>query len=282
MKLRVLTSLVLAPVILLAALLTSPYPLFVLCLVVATIGFWELRTILGQSKGLPVLTLFGLVVPFFGTEIQSNRDPEQVIAYCCLFWLLGAAYTFFVARRGRAHSAEVDICGLWISMPLTCVMMLHRKIAGAPIAVIGHQLVIAKPLFALQSFLLLLLLPLWAGDIAGLLVGKWMGRHLLWPAVSPKKTWEGSFGNLVAATAVAIALAPALGLTVRWPVFFACGITIGIVGQAGDLFESYVKRRSGVKDSGSILPGHGGLLDRIDSLLFAAPFVSSILILSIH
>jgi len=119
------------------------------------------------------------------------------------------------------------------------------------------------------------IVPLWGGDTAGIFVGKAFGRRLLAPKISPKKTVEGAIANLFACPLVSIPLGLAIGLS--WEAGAACGLAAGTFGQLGDLFESYVKRQAGVKDSGSLLPGHGGLLDRVDSLLFTAPIVFAIL-----
>lgn len=115
-----------------------------------------------------------------------------------------------------------------------------------------------------------LLLVVWASDIGAYLAGRWLGGRKLAPAISPGKTRSGAAGGLVAAMAVggvaSQALAPGgLGTAL------ALAATLGIVSQAGDLFESWVKRRFRVKDSSALIPGHGGLLDRVDSLLLAAP-----------
>jgi phosphatidate cytidylyltransferase len=141
-------------------------------------------------------------------------------------------------------------------------------------------------------YLLYLLLVVWAGDILAYFVGKSMGRHLMAPRISPKKTWEGAAASLVASVGVgwllfghAERISSALlswGLIVRRDGLFgletpAMGpvilltIVLNIAAQLGDLVESLIKRGAGVKDSGALLPGHGGMLDRIDALLFAAP-----------
>ncbi len=116
-----------------------------------------------------------------------------------------------------------------------------------------------------------LLVSVWACDTLAYFGGRFFGKTLLAPAISPKKTVEGAIGGMLGAV---------LGfLTVRiwdglnWPHAVALGIGIGILSQVGDLAESMIKRWSGVKDSSRLLPGHGGVLDRIDSLLFSAPFV---------
>ena len=118
-------------------------------------------------------------------------------------------------------------------------------------------------------------IPIWCGDTAAIFVGKAFGKHKLAPAISPNKTWEGSIGNLLACVGAALAL----GAIFHYPMLLMVllGINCGILGQAGDLFESWLKRKADVKDSGNILPGHGGLLDRLDSLMATAPI--SLLIL---
>ena len=122
-----------------------------------------------------------------------------------------------------------------------------------------------------MGWIFFLLFIVFAGDTSALYVGSFYGRHKLIPTVSPGKTIEGSLGGL-AANLIFGALAKALflpGLT--WPQALFYSLLIGAAGQVGDLFESVLKRSSQVKDSGVLLPGHGGILDRIDALLFAAP-----------
>ena len=120
--------------------------------------------------------------------------------------------------------------------------------------------------------LFLLMLTIIVSDTAQYYSGRLTGRRLLAPAISPKKTIEGAVGGLLFGTAVFAAIGawwlPAVGIAAR----IGIGIGVVIVGIAGDLFESMLKRSAGVKDSSSLIPGHGGVLDRIDALLFAAPF----------
>ena len=122
-----------------------------------------------------------------------------------------------------------------------------------------------------RVWIFLLLAVIFAGDIGAYYIGSYWGRHRLCPMVSPKKTVEGALGGLAANLLVG-AVGKAIFLpALPWGgslLFFVCA---GAVGQAGDFFESAIKRDSGIKDSGTILPGHGGVFDRIDALLFAAP-----------
>jgi phosphatidate cytidylyltransferase len=121
------------------------------------------------------------------------------------------------------------------------------------------------------------LVAVWAADVGAYVVGSLIGRRKIAPRISPGKTWEGTIAGFVAAAAVVVLWSrPGLGLP---PVSIVIAILIGPIAFAGDLLESWVKRRAGVKDSGTILPGHGGMLDRIDSLVAAAPLVAVSIVL---
>jgi phosphatidate cytidylyltransferase len=161
----------------------------------------------------------------------------------------------------------------YIAIPMGMLVQLRQQWAGA-------------------FYLLYLLLVVWAGDIFAYFVGKSIGRHLMAPRISPKKTWEGAVASVVASVVVgwllfshAEGISSTLlnaGLITRANGMFgleqpamgpviALTVVLNIAAQLGDLVESLIKRGGGVKDSGTILPGHGGMLDRIDALLFAAP-----------
>lgn len=115
------------------------------------------------------------------------------------------------------------------------------------------------------------LLTVWATDTAAYFAGTRMGRHGFFTSISPKKTWEGAIGGWVAATLTMLACGTLFAGLAPLPAI-GFGFGIGLAGTFGDLAESLLKRQTGVKDSGSLVPGHGGLLDRIDSMLFAAAF----------
>lgn len=116
----------------------------------------------------------------------------------------------------------------------------------------------------------LVILAATISDTAAFYTGSALGKRKIWPTVSPKKSWAGSLGGLAACTSMTVAFGLAFGNAPLWA-WIALGICLNIASQMGDFFESAVKRAQGVKDSGASLPGHGGLLDRIDSLLFVLP-----------
>jgi phosphatidate cytidylyltransferase len=122
-------------------------------------------------------------------------------------------------------------------------------------------------------WIFLLALTVFAGDTGAYYAGTWLGRHRLCPFVSPKKTVEGALGGLAAAVCAGSAIKFFFLPSIPWGAAILMFVLTGVFGQAGDLFESVLKRAAHIKDSGKILPGHGGILDRIDGILFAAPVV---------
>lgn len=240
------------PLVLLATFCSSPWPFAVLGLVTLFGGLVELRALVPGSSGVNILGIgffLGVVV-----LLASGRHLPAV------------TYLAITAFGIAGISSKIGLltAWAWISGPLAALVALKWALP-------------TSEFFEFKTPLLLVLLPIWAGDIAAIFVGMWIGKHQLAPAISPKKTWEGAIANVIFACLTAVALSAWLGYTVWTGI--ACGTAIGILGQAGDLFQSALKRRAGLKDSGTILPGHGGILDRIDSLLFSAPAVVVILAL---
>lgn len=166
-----------------------------------------------------------------------------------------------------------------------CIFALVRREPALPAA--AGVLYIAFPALALLMIrasadeplwsVLLVFLAIWSTDTGALFAGKLIGGPKLAPRLSPKKTWAGSVGGLACAALVVAGLALLLHVNVLPAMAFA--VILSLAGQAGDLFESMIKRRNGCKDSGGLIPGHGGVLDRIDSVLFAAPVAAGIIFL---
>lgn len=124
-----------------------------------------------------------------------------------------------------------------------------------------------------REWLLFLIISVWAGDIIALFSGTLFGKHKLYPKISPNKTYEGLLGAILGSVVLGLLFASLFLSSFDKGVLILVGIGIGILGQLGDFTESLLKRSAQVKDSGSFFPGHGGVLDRIDSFLFAAPFL---------
>ena len=177
---------------------------------------------------------------------------------------------------------------------VTLIIELFRN-EKEPFASVGHTLTstvwVVIPMISLMAIhsinhnmLMLLFILVWVNDTFAYLTGMLLGRHKLWERHSPNKTWEGTIGGIVFCMAAAIFLAPLLGAASSLPhnnnlILAAIGLMTGAVGTLGDLVESMFKRSCGIKDSGNIMPGHGGILDRFDSILATAPFMLIIVLL---
>ncbi len=172
-------------------------------------------------------------------------------------FLLGVTVLTLCTKRPMVEAlpaAGISSSGLiLVALPLTYAIRLHGAEADGP------------------KLLMFVLVITWVGDTAAYFVGRAMGEHPLAPVLSPKKSWEGTIASILGALLVAVVFAR--WLTVALPHLLAMAVLGNIAGQAGDLLESAYKRSAGVKDSGSLLPGHGGVLDRIDALILAIPVV---------
>ena len=130
-----------------------------------------------------------------------------------------------------------------------------------------------------ENALLMVIAMVWVNDSGAYIGGSLFGKHKMWPRHSPGKTWEGTAFGVLVAVLVAVFVGPLLVPDVAWPTWLAVGLVCSVVATLGDLVESMLKRSVGVKDSGNIMPGHGGFLDRFDSLLIITPFVYIVLLL---
>jgi phosphatidate cytidylyltransferase len=147
-------------------------------------------------------------------------------------------------------------------------------IAGmAYVAVLGSTIVLLRDLDNGRDWVYLALFSTFSVDTTAYFVGRAIGRHKLAPAISPKKTWEGFFGGYAGGFAAVLLLNHFLGLRIDAGPALLIALTLPVAAALGDLFESWVKRRAGVKDASELIPGHGGVLDRLDSVLFVFPLV---------
>jgi phosphatidate cytidylyltransferase len=202
-----------------------------------------------RSGGL----LASLVGGAFFVSLVSNLFPVHLALTMCV--LVFGLYSLLKIDdiKGAACETALFLLGiLYIPLLLSHLVMLRDMPHGI-------------------QWIFLLLLIVMSGDTAAFYVGSSMGKTKLYPLVSPKKSIEGMFGGLAGSVAGAF-LAKATFFQQLTPVdCVATALLVGLLGQLGDLFESLLKRSCGVKDSGGIFPGHGGMLDRLDSVLFAAP-----------
>lgn len=240
LRTRALSALVMIPVALGAVWLGSPY-FDILVAVVGAIMAWEWGRICCDGQfgwTARLMSVLAVVAALLGAEY-----PVLALA------VVGGG-TLAVAVMGR--SAWLTAGMIYVGLPVVALVWLREA---------GGLMVVAW-LFAL----------VWATDTGAYAAGRTIGGPRLAPRISPKKTWSGLLGGMVAAALVGVAFAWGLGMSVA--ALAAAGAVLAVVAQGGDLFESWVKRRFDVKDSSTIIPGHGGVLDRVDGLISAAPVVA--------
>lgn len=194
---------------------------------------------------------------------SADNTPLFVLAFAVGFWLISPLLLWLYPQRAawwRQSLVLRQLLGALLIMALWVALVSLRKI--------GH---LHEPLKgALIIFYVLLLV--WAADVGAYIAGKAFGKHKLAPSVSPGKTWQGFFGGLALALLIGHFAAQLFGISSNSDWGFRLLVLVTIVASVvGDLVESLCKREAGIKDSGTIFPGHGGMLDRIDSLMAAAP-----------
>jgi phosphatidate cytidylyltransferase len=283
---RLATAVTLIPIVLVLILRA---PVIVLVAVAAIVTLVTLHEFLKLTESYGIRpfrpqTYAFVALWFVLLAASSFSETPQISA---LKFVLGLGFACAIApflflsiamrRREMAEAypaaATSVFAFVYIAVPMAMLVQLRQQVAGA-------------------FWLLYLLLVVWAGDIFAYFVGRSLGRHLMAQRISPKKTWEGAAASLAASLTVGIALftyaLPISSFLLRtsmierrdglfglekpdfWPIILLT-IAVNAAAQLGDLVESLIKRGAGAKDSGTILPGHGGMLDRIDALLFAAP-----------
>jgi phosphatidate cytidylyltransferase len=219
--------------------------------------------------------------------LMLKQEPIGVwLSHALAFALAGAAYL-----QGPALMAPVLTLGMIV---LSAAALWQAGVDTPPflalmcslfgVLFIGWGLSHLVILYRLEhgpTSTLLFCLVLWSGDIAALYVGRSLGRHPMVPIISPGKTWEGALGSLTGCLAVATLGAWLLSLPMTIYQSLLFGFLISCAAQIGDLAESLLKRYIGVKDSGNLIPGHGGILDRLDSFCLAAP-VAAYFFIAIH
>jgi phosphatidate cytidylyltransferase len=284
---RIATAVVLIPIVMLLVL-RAPMPVltvFAAAVALVTVQeFLKLTEFYGvEPLRWPTYIFVGLLFLLLAWTTAGETPQLSALKFVLAsgFACAIAPFVFLTITMRRAQTsgaypaaAASAFAFVYIALPLAMLVQLRQQWAGA-------------------FWLLYLLLVVWAGDICAYAVGRSVGRHLMAPRMSPKKTWEGAAASLAASLLVGTLLFTyALNISsfllhVRlierrdglfgpkpelWPLILLT-VALNIAAQLGDLVESLIKRGAGVKDSGAILPGHGGMLDRIDALLFAAPLL---------
>ena len=256
---RILTALVCVPLLIGAIWLGFPW-LPILVSAAALLGLWEFYRIVPGAR--VVLVLGAVWVLLFMVAGQTADDRYDYAPHL----LLGAGLLLTVpwlilnrSREGAFTTWAYSIGGpAYLGFLLAHALMLREFDGAADTS---------------RNWLLFAVLVTFATDTGAYFTGRVLGTHPMAPATSPGKTWEGAFGGFLSAIAIAAALGAVLELSVPLWQSSLVGMAVGVVAQMGDLVESRFKRATGVKDAGTVIPGHGGALDRLDSIVLALPVV---------
>ena len=262
LKARVLTALVMLPIALLV-LFVLPEDAFAVCIgLIVLVGAWEWIRLSGPVSQLLTLTL--LIVfsgVLYGSYLLPNVYVPMLLGIGCIFWVGAAAMVMMYPKsKEQVGGKHVKLgFGLLVLIPAYVALLYLRRHDA-------HLILLA-----------LLVTIIWAADVGAYFVGRQFGTTKLAPKVSPGKSWAGLVGGMILALAVGMLVAligePSdyLISPIAWAVLIGIIAVTVLFSVLGDLFESLIKREHGVKDSSSLLPGHGGVLDRIDSLTAATP-----------
>ena len=263
LKQRILTGLILAP-IMIGGIFYLPVPEFMLFIgAIAALGAWEWANLSGITNKAGRVAYAAIVASLLVALQYFDLEQEADVLYAALVWWVFAL--LLVATHPKLSS-------LWKSTPVRLLMGL---VILVPMWV-GFVQIKSYPY---SDYLMLYVMFLvWGADVGAYFAGRTFGKRKLAPNVSPGKTWEGVYGGL--ATTMLFAVAAGLILqnkimmdltTKQWALLFGITLAVTVVSVVGDLVESMVKRLRGIKDSSNLLPGHGGIMDRIDSMTAALP-----------
>jgi phosphatidate cytidylyltransferase len=253
---RVIAGSFLAPVVAACFFFLPPHWFFIFLAIVASVALYEIAAMahIREKYIIVFLTLIGLSPLYF------KDFPLYIL------WLLTSVFLYLLLKFFQRNEKQGDI---------------NKEIIKGTIVIMLGAIFIIIPLFSFYAlkelnnwFPLILLMAVWASDICAFVAGKTFGKRPFAPLISPKKTYEGFMGAILGSTIIIVLSQTLFGFGIVKSLI--TGVAVGVFGQAGDLLESAAKRVSGIKDSSSLIPGHGGILDRIDSFIFTAPFLVSI------
>lgn len=268
LKQRILTAIVLFTILAGVLSFDSAWPFLTFLAVTCGVAGWEwLRLTLGRTSIYPMglgAGLFGLTIAqafaWLNLGFASTVAVQASAVLCVLFWFIAVGTAIY---RAQVQAPEAPIA--WSGFAL---LTLFATWGVLSILYRTHGV----------AYVLSLLMIIWIADIAAYFVGRALGRHKLAPSISPGKTREGAVAGIVGVVIWILASAQwqgsfAADLLLRWGWFFtiALSILLAVFSICGDLFESMLKRRAGVKDSSNLLPGHGGVYDRIDAVVAVVP-----------
>jgi len=267
LKQRIITSLWFVPLLVIAIWFGEQLGFTILIVVFGILAALEFYRMVAISKA-PPLTYFGLIWTAFlivgrNSELLSLVKPHFDPNLLTPLLLTSAVILSLIGILARRQKE-----GAFTSWAWTIAGILY-------IGWLLSYLVALRGLDNGRNWMFFVLFTTWASDTAAFAIGKKLGRHKLAPNISPGKTWEGALGGILGASIASILFftpTPFHLPLIYWQAI-ALSVLVSILGQVGDLAESLLKRNMGVKDSGKLMPGHGGILDRVDSILFAGTVV---------
>jgi phosphatidate cytidylyltransferase len=253
---RILTAVILIPAIVCLVLLGPPWLLAAVTLAIAELGIWEFFR-LAEAKLHRVARVPGyagaaviMIVSLFANRSVYPLGIAILFVMIAMTWAMYARQDFRIFFSGTVSATLIGIT--YVAVPLSLLIWICMRPGGRLLTLLGLVLV-------------------WTGDTMAFFVGRAFGTHKLALRLSPGKTWEGSAASTVSALLVAVLFARFVWRGIGYGEAVILAAILNVAAQIGDLAESALKRSAGVKDSSQLVPGHGGVLDRIDALLFAAP-----------
>ena len=261
LMIRILSAAVLMAVVL-GLFFLGRLGIWALVVLVGGLGLWEFRRLsdrLGYRSPSWLIFPLGFFFAFSQTALKQV-DVELVLSLALVVGL--GAFLFLPGRRQGLGRWAMGLAGaIYIGMPFNFYLLLYSHVQGL-------------------EWIFLVIFAVVMSDVGALLVGMRLGRHPFFPEISPRKTLEGAIGGVLMATLIMVLGGFGVLNLPLWH-SVALGVLIGVSAEAGDLVESQMKRLAGVKDSSNLIPGHGGVLDRIDSLLFP-PILVYLYVLVFH
>lgn len=236
-------------------------PFLIFILVIGLVSFYEFSTMVKRKSIYPCYLIGFLSVTLIILNAYFHLFQFELILL--IIFLILLVIELFRNKESAINNVSSTLFGI-----------LYTGLFAASIIGI-RELYVDTPLsYNNGGFIIItIFITLWMTDSAAYFIGSTIGKHKLFPRVSPNKSWEGAIAGFVFAIITLVVLKTVLLDFLDWIDVIAFGIIIGIFGQVGDLIESLIKRDAGVKDSSNLIPGHGGIFDRFDSLLYSAPII---------
>lgn len=279
LKYRIATALILIPIVIAALFMLPPLGFAIVALVICMLAAWEWGQLSGfktRSQRIWLAVLCGFVLIAMMLSMPAYRQPiylPQVSGslWASLVWWIAAFVLVIFYPKSASFWRGSRILRLAFGL-LTIVPFFWGMVAL-------RQYGYAENHHTGAWWLLYVMLLVWGADSGAYLFGKLFGKHKLAPKVSPGKTWEGVIGGLVTSALISWLFGRYAPLNVVPVTLLVCSVIAALASVLGDLTESMFKREAGIKDSGNLIPGHGGILDRIDSLTAAVPVFACLMLL---